>query len=820
MTEMIPAQVHQDIEDIGKAVNTDAIITPRYGAPFKSLPMIAREVFPDLMDLRENKADKVEVDAALSTKAPQETTYTKLEVDSALSAKAPQATTYTKAEVDTTFAAYVGGRKAYTTLALAQAAQSSLPANTAIEVTNDPTSSNNGTYQWNGTTLTKSDYDPLTQSKDYVSKTGYGSVVGTSLVNINYVTADRSLNFENTVRVFSGTTRYVLTTPQSVNLPDNTVYRLEFNIETGLIEAKIYTQDTTVGKIILGFVTASADSLKTQDFAFSVNGFNSVVSPKQSLLGAIHGASNAVTVDTKTSKITFTAARVVADTGVSELVNQTLDYSDIATSPSTRFLYFDTATKQIEYRNGTTSWPNQENLILLASFVPVTGEIRGLSQPYTRNGQVIGGSASTNTGIVLSTPEGLNFNFAEQKIEVTVATPVLHNGFRFLLPIQEIDIASFSNVLWFMLATDPETGLIQVLPSNTTYSRDLVVIGAFKKDAKLVANIDNYSVNGVSNKIPDTVASSKIPSLGWDLPGVYTAPAMPGYRTSGGDPIRAVDVTSEMINGWFDDLVSANPEYITKTHLGDEYTGLPINEYRFKPDMGGATNPIKVLIHGATHGEPMSYLLPYHAMNLIANHWQDSPLLEALRFGVEFSVIPALNAWGVDNGNDRYNSRGINLNRNYPTDWVSTGDNPGTAPLSELETQYAYANMTAFKPHVAIDVHSFGTSEAGEFLWITIESSDEARTCGASMINRMRQKWVSETPDLVSAFALDRNSDSLARGSTTRAGKALGAISVTFEVGTKIVGELPTAEHYSSLAVRYGVEALLNYLIILLRRNA
>lgn len=162
MTEMIPAQVHQDIEDIGKAVNTDAIITPRYGAPFKSLPMIAREFYADVLDLRTNKADKIDVDAALSTKANQ--TY----VDEQLSTKAPQATTYSKTEVDTTFAAYVGGRKAYTTLALAQAAQASLPANTVVEVTND--GANNGTYQWNGTTLTKSAYDPLTQAKAYTDQ--------------------------------------------------------------------------------------------------------------------------------------------------------------------------------------------------------------------------------------------------------------------------------------------------------------------------------------------------------------------------------------------------------------------------------------------------------------------------------------------------------------------------------------------------------------------------------------------------------------------------------------------------------------------------
>lgn len=81
-------------------------------------------------------------------------------------------------------ASVAGGHKAYQTLALAQASQSSLPANTVVEVTNDPTSSNNGIYQWNGTTLTKSAYDPLTQAKDYTDQAltfingSYFSIVG------------------------------------------------------------------------------------------------------------------------------------------------------------------------------------------------------------------------------------------------------------------------------------------------------------------------------------------------------------------------------------------------------------------------------------------------------------------------------------------------------------------------------------------------------------------------------------------------------------------------------------------------------------------
>ena len=72
--------------------------------------------------------------------------------------------------VDSKVASLAGGHVGYTTLALAQAAQASLPANTIVEVTNDTTISNNGIYQWNGTTLTKSAYDPLTQSKNYTDE--------------------------------------------------------------------------------------------------------------------------------------------------------------------------------------------------------------------------------------------------------------------------------------------------------------------------------------------------------------------------------------------------------------------------------------------------------------------------------------------------------------------------------------------------------------------------------------------------------------------------------------------------------------------------
>lgn len=69
--------------------------------------------------------------------------------------------------VDSMVTSIAGGHKGYATLALATAASTGLPANTVLEVTNDSTTANNGLYLWNGSVLTKSNYDPITQSKNY-----------------------------------------------------------------------------------------------------------------------------------------------------------------------------------------------------------------------------------------------------------------------------------------------------------------------------------------------------------------------------------------------------------------------------------------------------------------------------------------------------------------------------------------------------------------------------------------------------------------------------------------------------------------------------
>ena len=111
--------------------------------------------------INEVHLNKLDSTVAESTYSKKGSTLSEYKIDDA----------YTKDETDNKFLVLSNtiptGHRGYTTLALAQAAQSSLPANTLVEVANDTTTTNNGVYLWNGTTLTKSAYDPLTQSKSY-----------------------------------------------------------------------------------------------------------------------------------------------------------------------------------------------------------------------------------------------------------------------------------------------------------------------------------------------------------------------------------------------------------------------------------------------------------------------------------------------------------------------------------------------------------------------------------------------------------------------------------------------------------------------------
>lgn len=123
----------------------------------------------------------------------------------------------------------------------------------------------------------------------------------------------------------------------------------------------------------------------------------------------------------------------------------------------------------------------------------------------------------------------------------------------------------------------------------------------------------------------------------------------------------------------------------------------------------------RVLVIGGIHGDELtSVSIVFRWMELLKQHSG-----EAARY--QWRVIPVLNPDGLlAKPPTRVNARGVDLNRNFPTDhwsseanryWsVSTGRDPrrfpGTAARSEPESAWLHSEIETFKPDVIISVHA------------------------------------------------------------------------------------------------------------------
>ena len=123
----------------------------------------------------------------------------------------------------------------------------------------------------------------------------------------------------------------------------------------------------------------------------------------------------------------------------------------------------------------------------------------------------------------------------------------------------------------------------------------------------------------------------------------------------------------------------------------------------------------RVLVIGGIHGDELTSVS-------IVFRWIErlqQPYGEAAQY--QWRVIPVLNPDGLlAKPPTRVNARGVDLNRNFPTDdwssdaaryWlVSTSRDPrrfpGTAPRSEPESSWLHHEITTFKPDVIISVHA------------------------------------------------------------------------------------------------------------------
>jgi Penicillin-insensitive murein endopeptidase/Zinc carboxypeptidase len=123
--------------------------------------------------------------------------------------------------------------------------------------------------------------------------------------------------------------------------------------------------------------------------------------------------------------------------------------------------------------------------------------------------------------------------------------------------------------------------------------------------------------------------------------------------------------------------------------IGHSARGRPIAAYR----LGTPRLARRVLVVGVIHGDEPEGLKV--TRRLIAR---------ARGHGASLWVVPTLNPDGLAAGT-RHNARGVDLNRNFPSEWDATLGVSGARPLSEPEARAAARLIRRLRPAVTIWFH-------------------------------------------------------------------------------------------------------------------
>ena len=193
----------------------------------------------------------------------------------------------------------------------------------------------------------------------------------------------------------------------------------------------------------------------------------------------------------------------------------------------------------------------------------------------------------------------------------------------------------------------------------------------------------------------------------------HIAPGVPGFYNPEGSysfPEVSYDPSVFTINNLYSMFDALGLE---KTHPGNDATNTYYvyaykhNAGRLSLDWNGKIAAPTLFVVAGIHGDEKSTCIAvYTMMRNIVN--RADPLSCYLADNVNVVVIPCANPWGFMN-NSRENSKGVNINRNFPDGWTASTDS-GAAPLSERESVNIANTLTENGAHMAyvIDYHTTG----------------------------------------------------------------------------------------------------------------
>lgn len=653
-----------------------------------------------------------------------------------------------KAKVDAQLKVLPSGHKGYATLAAAQAAQASLPANTLVEVTNDTTTANNGVYLWNGTTLTKSAYGSIADAKTYTDNSlkPYVKTYNT-LAELNAVTG-----------MTAGQVAKVTNDATATNIGD---YRysgtawVKFGDSALLADAKAYAKSYTDGlplltnpivasndksKKLVGIVASSYKDVFTitptintkQSYLFAVKPsttyticqransgkiayreFTDKPSSYQGTVNAVGGADVTQTIVswnprqfygtfTTGDKTTWVVVDLLAYTDDGFIVcegsyaasmwdgfnkityNKTIDANVLNVKQINSDMIVNSKNLFDGYNFGSKIW---DSVTVGLEGAPVASGAVITSSNYK---QWVGAfiAVRPNTTYTISKEASNQFQLVLLKADRSTGTLIM----------RDVSLRQYT------FTTNADTAFIYIYLSDN-YEQPLVQVELGDKVTAYESRGMRFAEQAMS--LGKLLTEDTKPTDNTYI-SLGTQTEKFSYGSKNGDNVTYADVLDNL----YEPLRTLYPQNIRRNVLGKDSSGTyDIYEYIFEPD----NYEQKIVITAGMHSTEI--VTPF-ALGILLNEIYRNPNkhegLAYLRNKVKIVVIPVVNVWGMNQNPKKYlNSNEVNPSRNFPERWdvldiQNVSDAKGNAPLDQAETLYMYNVLKREKDNLAFsyDLHT------------------------------------------------------------------------------------------------------------------
>ena len=204
----------------------------------------------------------------------------------------------------------------------------------------------------------------------------------------------------------------------------------------------------------------------------------------------------------------------------------------------------------------------------------------------------------------------------------------------------------------------------------------------------------------------------------------------------------------------WEELRTKYPDYVKREQIGTSVQGRAIYRYDFNyyDVMNRISERPTIYVNNSIHAvETHGVYAVLAFFKDLCDNWLNDEQLGFIHNNLHLIVVPLANPDGFV-ANTRQNANGVDLNRNFTRGWNNKNNEvvgdltyPGTAPLSEPETQALEGLLEKEVPYYTFDIHNNGSLESKKDLISMSTGPDRlryfAKAFGNSFDYRMRRKF-------------------------------------------------------------------------------